>query len=354
MKINKKNVPFVGILILFSVLYVFFAIKPARNSLQFIPQWTIDIDVDAIAPTNSQVFPFKLGQKIGYYTPDGAIASMHILEEKGVVSNHFYAPFSTNAEEIDFFTASGDKAGVIQNAGFPYFVDDRIFLFYPSGNAFSFHSTDGTEQWSYENYVPITAFYSNINGIVAGYADGSVIVFDLKGNVLQEFSPGGSEYEIIFAASMSPSGRYVACLSGLDKQRVVVFDIEGSTGKIIFHEYVEEPVYDQRLVYFSNDEQYVFINAKDSVIIVDIETKVEKRIPVNGKVISVKEIFDGEYYFVLSKDRDTSTVSVYNKHLYTVGSFTFDGKNSFIHTDNEFIYVGSENTISKILVKKEN
>ncbi len=354
MKINKKNVRRIGFLIVFSVLYILLAVKPSKNSLQFVPQWTIDIDSNVTGTATSEVFPYKLGNYMGYFTPDGLISSLQMMGEKGSVSSHYIAPYTSDAQQTTFFNSRGEQSGIIQEAGFPFFDENRIFLFYPTGNAFSVYSSTGEKKWTYENYVPITAFSSNEKGIIAGYADGKILVFNLDGAIVQDFYPGGSEYEIIFGAALSESGRYAACLSGLDRQRIVVSDIAGNNNKIIFHTYIENAVLDQSLVYFSKNEKYVFVNSKNALVAIDIDEKTEQIIPIEGKIITVKEIYQGKYYLVLSKNRDKSTVSIYNKNLYEVGSFSFDENNAFLDTDNEHMYIGNGTTISKVLVKEES
>ncbi len=350
MKINKNNFSLVGILILFSILYVFFAVKPPKNSLQLEPQWTISISESAATTSASEVLPFKLGQFVGYYTPEGKIVSILELAERGVISSNYVASFSSSARQTPFFTPQGEQSGVIEKAGFPFFEENRIFLFSPTGNAFSAHNDDGSERWFYEDYAPITTFHSNDMGVVAGFADGKVIVFSEDGIVRQEFYPGGSEYEIIFGAALSNSGRYVACLAGLERQRIIISDIEGNTSKIIFHTYVEDAVLEQSFVHFSKNEQYAFVNIENSLVVVDLDEKESKMISVVGKVVTIKEVQGGDYYFVLSKNRDESTVSIFNSHMYKVGSFSFEEKNTFLDSDNEYVYIGNDMTISKLSV----
>ncbi len=351
MKINKKNLSLVGLLILFSVAYLLLSTKPAKNALQLVPQWSIDINSAQVSPTNSEVKPFKLGQQIGYYTPEGTIASLHTLQDRGSISSHFFAPFSSNAADVVFFTQRSEQSGVLEKAGFPFFEGDRIFLFSPSGNSFSSHSSDGSEKWFYEDYAPITTFYSNEEGIVVGFADGKVMVFNSDGSIRQDFYPGGSEYEIVFGSSLSPSGRYVACLSGLDMQRIIITDIEGNTSKIIFHEYIENAVIEQSLVYFSTNEQYVFANVKDGLVVIDIKEKSDIHIPIEGKVVTIKEVQDGNYYFVLSKNRNESTITIFNDNMFEVGSFVYEEQNSFIDSDEEYVYIGNGSVISKMYVE---
>ncbi len=352
MKINKKSIQLIGFLFLFSIVYLLVAIEPARSTLQFIPQWTIDIENGGTGLTSSQDFPYKLGAYMGYFTSEGSIGSLQLAGEKGSISNYYAASYAANASQTTFFNPKGEQSGVLAEAGFPFFDEDRIFLFYPTGNTFSHHSSTGQKKWAYENYVPITSFFSNENGVVAGYADGEVVVFNLEGDILQEFFPGGSEYEIIFGASLSSSGKYVACLSGLDKQRIVIADIVGNTSKIMFHTYVENAVSNQTLVYFSENEKYVFVNVKDSLVAINIDTKKEHTIPIDGKVITIKEIYDGEYYFVLSKYRNENTIHVFNTHLHRVGQFSFGDSNAFLDSDNENVYIGNGTTISKVFVQE--
>lgn len=353
MKINNKNFPFTLFLVLFALIYIFLAVRPLDKALQLIPQWTIDITEPHIElPATEKLLPFKLGNNMGYYTPDGIIAFLYPIEQKGAISASYWSEFPSNARKTPFFDMRGTQSGIVENAGFPFFDDDRIYLHHPSGNSFSAHNADGSQKWAYEDYAPIMTFSSTASGSIAGFADGKLVALDPNGIVLQSFYPGGSRYQMIFGAALSENGEYTASLSGLDKQRIVISQIGGNQNKIIFHKYLENDVLEPTLVQFSSNNQYAFFNTKDELIIVNILKKSLVRVPIDGKILTITEIDADNTFFTLSKSKDTYTVSMFTNGNYKVGAFSFIGTSAFLYSDNNDIYIGYDMRISKITVSR--
>src|SRR5574344_291067 len=197
----EQKVPFIiPLCVIFSLLYIVLAIKPLGTEYQFIPEWTAkavpsasqttsagtDSSVPAVALVQSSadteksiraaayagVIPFRLGQTLGYFTPEGGIFRVVTFPYKAAISSSCYATFGTNDGTIPFYDPSGTQAGTIAKSGFPYFDEDKMYLFLPGGNSFSQLGDDGSVLWTYEGYAPVTAFDSSKSGCVAGLADG--------------------------------------------------------------------------------------------------------------------------------------------------------------------------------------
>ncbi len=319
------------------------AVKPMKKNIQLEPVWTIDVLSASQGTTETEIFPFKLGETIGYFTPSGKIFTIKHLDpnQKAAISKELYACYENNSTSIDFYFPKGKTGIAIKTAGFPYFDDDRIFILHPNGTSFSVHNKDGRERWRFEYYCPITSIGSNNDSVAVGYADGIIVIFDNYGNKIHEIQPAGSEFEVIFGTGISNSSSYVACISGVDTQRLIISDIRESTNKIIYHEYVEKEVFEQSLVQFSENEEYVFFNPNGNLVAVSIEEKKSAKIPVAGKIMQIKEVLNGEYYFVLSKNDGIATVTILNENMYTVGDFSFTDEKAFIDTDLNSLYVGN-------------
>ncbi len=352
MKINKNKISLIIIIILMLLAYILFAIKPIKSNIQLEPVWTMNITNAEKGGFDNSFLPFKLGENFGYFTQDKKVCLHRILEdnEMATITEDVYAVYNNNSLETEFHFVKDGSSSLLKKAGFPFFEKDRLFMMFPNGSGFSKHDKNGYESWSFEYYCPITSFQSNEKSVAVGFSDGVIIVFDYLGNIKQKIQPAGSEYEVILGTAISKSGKYVGCISGINKQRLVLVDISENMSKIIYHEYVDSETTEQRLVQFSQNEQYVFLNEKEYLVAVEIEEKKSTRIPVKGKILQIKEAYDGEFYFVLSKDLGTSTVHLLNKNMYCVGEFSFDDESSFIETDNENLYVGNGQEISKIRI----
>jgi len=89
MKINDKKVPLFLILIAFGLLYLFLAAESTGKKLNIRPEWTVSIDNPTIntTQTSAHLLPFKMGEKMGYYTADGKVGGAH-EDDSEILSVH--------------------------------------------------------------------------------------------------------------------------------------------------------------------------------------------------------------------------------------------------------------------------
>lgn len=350
---HKKGAAFYVFLgIVFSIVYIILAAEPLTKEHQFIPQWKLDVNAQIQKAHASREKPlyFKLGQTMGYFTESGKLLSVETFPFKAAISERYYAPYNTYGSSIDFFTPDGEKAGTLTESGFPLFDKDRIFVFLAGGASFVECDSDGKRKWEYNGTVPITAFDSSPSGCVAGFADGTVRQFSPDGTVIQKFSPGGSDYQVILGAALSSDGSMIALVAGQNRQRFVLMKKYDAQTKIVFHEYIAQSDPRQRLVEFSKDGSTVWYNYKDTLGIVDTKSGKASHLPIRGQAISLEEC--GNLVFVLTKDDAQYTVYAIEKFDTMNGSFSFEAQSAFIRTDGENLFVGKDSTISRMTIIK--
>ena len=350
---HKKGVAFYVFLgIVFSIVYIILAAEPLAKEHQFIPQWKLELNahIQKADASGEKPLYFKLGQMMGYFTESGKLLSIETFPFKAAISERYYAPYNTYGSSIDFFTPDGQKAGTITESGFPLFDKDRIFVFLAGGASFVECDPDGKRKWEYNGTVPITAFDSSPSGCVAGFADGTVRQFSSDGTMIQKFSPGGSDYQVILGAALSSDGSMIALISGQNRQRFVLMKKYETQSKVVFHEYVGQNDPRQRLVEFGKDGSTVWYNYKNTLGIVDTKSGKASHLAIRGQAISLEEC--GDLVFVLTKDNTKYTVYAIEKFDTMNGSFSFDAQSAFIRTDDENLFVGKDSSISRIKITK--
>src|SRR5574344_187848 len=120
----KTNV-LVLVAVIFSVLYIFLALRPLGTELHLSPDWTVDISQIKEEKDGDELIPFRLGQNIGYFTPDGRVVSSLSFPFKASISNKWYALYGADNMSTPFYTAEGIQAGDLSMYGFPFFDEDR-------------------------------------------------------------------------------------------------------------------------------------------------------------------------------------------------------------------------------------
>ncbi|MCR5125150.1 MAG: hypothetical protein K6B43_08160 [Treponema sp.] len=409
---KKRKRILVAVIVSLCVLYVLLAARPLSREIHFLPVWTIDADnstrterlsiqemkdnaeklvsemnkpasvevsetdsenADSENPENPEsnavsqdgktsevdvvssakfdgAIPFKLGQLVGYFTKNGRMLSRVTFPFKASVSPSFYSVYETHSEKIEVHSPDGKKIAEINQTGFPYFADDKIFLFLPGGASFARIGSTGEVLWTYEGYSPVTAFSSSKEGLLAGFADGHLISFAPDGSVVFEFEPGGSTYPVILGAGISNSGKLIAAVSGHDNQRFVLAENMGGRAKVIFHKTFSREVTGQMVVKFKNDESAVYYGCSDGLGVVNCKSLKSTVVPLVGTILSIQEDNDGTI-FVLSKDGNTYSVSVVEAYDVHSGSFSFEAETAFMSVRDGSLFVGHDSKISRIDIK---
>lgn len=339
--------------ILFCILYMVFAFRQMGTELAFTPEWTEDISHVKTIQKEDELIPFRLGQSLGYFTPEGKIVTSLSFPSKASISDCYYATFNENNSSTKVYNKKNEIVSILKYSGFPYFDEDRIFVMMPGGTSFIQCNERGDQLWRYEYFAPITAFASSKAGTVAGFADGTIISFSKDGNVEQQFAPGGSNIPVILGADISEDGSMIACICGQNKQRFVLARKDVDHSKIIFHEYFDKDQTKQLFVKFNKANDTVYFDAGNAVGILDINTLKSSRVEVPGSVIQIEESSVDGLVFVLSRKGRSNTVTVIEPVDNSLGHFSFDCDCSFINVKDDALFVGMDNKISRVTVSRK-
>jgi hypothetical protein len=360
MKKQRKRALAIVAGVVFVLLYVIFAGKPLESEFQLDPQWTINIaengdtETPKIIPDTNRLLPFKLGQTMGYFTPEGGVYNTTVFSYKAVISPYYYAPFSQNAENTVFFSRTGELVGSIAGIGFPYFDDDRVYLFHPGGAAFSrCDNTNGLLLWTHEGYAPVFAFASSAGGSAAGCADGSIIVHSPDGRKSSKIVPGGSAYPVVLGVDISGGGNRVASISGLQKQRFVLTEIGEDSNQVLYHEYFESDSNEQGFVQFSSNDNMVYFAQPGKLTVLDCAAFKTTAMPMKGNVLSLIELPDTNLIFVLTNEKAIYRVYMLENYNMLIGSFSFEAEYAFIRVFENALYIGKDTSISKLAISRK-
>jgi WD40 repeat protein len=353
MKHKKHLVLGLFLIVFISIIYIILAVRPLNKEYSFTPVWKISTANPVITTTSSEKQSyFHLGQTLGYFDDKGNISLYQTFPYKVSISNHFFATYSSETENIEFFKSTGEKAGVIEAKGFPYFVDDLVYVFLPGGCSFSKCSDTGKVLWTFEGTFPITAFAAKEKYTAVGLANGTIKVLNNENGATEiDFAPGGSDYPVILGLDISDDGQYIASISGHNHQRFVLSHREENQQKIIYHRFFEHDSPYRTVVHFSRDGNRIFYNFSNGLGIYNLEKKEERTLELKSKLLTIKETDD--LTVLLGKEKDTYTVSIIDNTDTIEGLFSFTADSAFVHAEGNNIYLGKDNSISKIAVTRE-
>ena len=287
--------------------------------------------------------------KFGYFSDDGKVIMSREIMDKVSASSSYWCQYGTDAKETKIYNPFGNLVTTIKAIGFVHIVKDRIYLFMPGGYGLAEYSTKGERLWKYEHTATITAFHSNDKGVVLGYSDGRVAYLDKDGNEVFNFYPGGSAYQVISGVALSGDGKFIACVSGIEKQRILLVHVMAHHYKIVKHEYLKGNLYRQVFVSFDNDSSCAIFESSDGIGIIDCKSYQIQFIGEKEKIVNVCD--DKKLITILTQENDRCKLIIIEKPFKKVATTTFNASETFLLQDKNKLFIGSGLKISAVEIK---
>ncbi|MGL4981936.1 MAG: hypothetical protein ACRC4W_03605 [Treponemataceae bacterium] len=355
MKSKGNIVIFIVLGIIFCIFYTFLAIKSLNTELYFNPLWTITLDQQDIleeelleSTFQDEVFPFKLKNHLGYFSHDGFLLLSKSFSDRATITADFWATYANNNSEITVFDRFNEAQATISAEGFPFFQEDRYYVFHPGGNSVSEYSAEGDQIWTSESFSPIVAFNSSQMGAVIGFADGKLVYLNPEGEETASFYPGGSKYEIILGAAIAPNSNLIAIVSGINKQRFILYQLAENQIKVLYHHYLSKDIRAQTFMKFNAEGTIVYFNDSEGLGVLDCKSLKATHIPMDGKILAIEEVKNTEFVCVLAKNSQGYKVSALEKNGNLLGSFSFPATHAFISSGKNQLFLGRDDKISSI------
>jgi len=308
---------------------------------------------------NEELIPFTLGERFGYVNNNGNFIINQVKQGNLSLSETKWAVYGAQVSEVQVYNNHYEIIETINNPlGYPVFFDDQTYIINSEQNAFSKVGHNGSVLWTYEFPAPLTCADAAAGLLLAGTVDGSIEVISAAGKQLFSFQPGGSRYSVILGCAFSHDGTRFAVLSGIDKQRFLLFERFGSTGteyKIIYHEFLEEgfrrPVH---ILFIDRDRKVVF-ERETGLGIYDINSRKSYLIPLEGRVLAVDNIGDSGRLFAvtgttLSETKNLIGINLPDRIFITAPFRSID---VFLSRSDSLLYVGGSNILAAFALEKK-
>ena len=343
----------VGSVVIF-LLYFLIASKPITKDLYLLPLWSSSIENEIDVSTsvkneNIKVYPFLMKNKFGYFSDDGKIIMSREIVDKVSASANYWCQYGKDAKETTIYGPFGNPVTTIKAVGFIHIVKDRIYLFMPGGYGLAEYNVNGERLWKYEHTAPITAFHSTQQGVVLGYSDGRVAYLNKDGSEVFNFYPGGSAYQVISGVALSNNGKFIACVSGIEKQRILLVHVMALHYKIVKHEYLKGNLYRQVFVSFDDDSSCAVFESSDGIGIIDCKSYQIQFIDEKEKIVDVCD--DKKLMTILTQQNDRCKLIVVEKPFKKIATTTFNASETFLLQDKNKLFIGSNLKISAVAIK---
>lgn len=369
MKKTAFDTRFIIFPLLFLLIYIFAAAAPLGQDFYFKPVWartiiqdtalaelegqgaeTQEYQADAAQFAGKTPHAFLTENRFGYFTADGELLRSSPIIRRISASSAAWTTYGNSASHTTVYQPDGSPLMTIEEAGFVYIDETRFYLFEPGGSAVRQYGTNGKPLWRYRHTAPITAFHSTEGGTLIGFSDGKLVCLNSVGDILFDFYPGGSDYQIILGAALSIDGRFAACVCGINQQRVLLIRIDGNKFKIIHHRYLNGNVRRQLFVNFDKSAKNAIFECAEGVGFIDCIHRTSGIVPQRGRILASGQAPYRNITALISHHENTSILSFIESPAHIIGETEFPSKTAFLEQEQEKLFIATDTKLMCISI----
>lgn len=336
-----------GIVVVMLVYFFIFA-EPLSAELSAVPQWRVFLDVDDTGSPASgpNLLAFAAGNRYGYFSPDGVM--VHIAEAQAVIpisDSSYVLPPSGKNSAVLMSPRGGQLAE--STALLPFYSSGRLFSAEGDGTALSSYDEFGHKSWSYTFSCQLGAFSAGDKIVVGGTVDGWLEGVNAEGRNVFSFAPGGSRLPVVLGVGVSRSGDWVAAVTGIDKQRLVVLGRGGNDYRVASHRYLESDFREPVRVIVMEDDRHVLYRRDDGIGIWAVDGSIDTVLPVKADTFDVALDDSKGIAYLVARRGKKSEIVAFRLPDTLLGRISLPDSTEFVRFEGSSAYIGSQTWLAR-------
>jgi hypothetical protein len=230
---------------------------------------------------------------------------------------------------------------------FPFFSGLRLFSAEEDGTGVMSYDSEGKALWSYSFPSQISAFAAGDGLVVGGTVDGWLEGVSSDGRQAFSFAPGGSRLSVILGLGVSRNGAWVAAVSGLDRQRLVVLGRGGTDYRVTSHRYLDSDYREPVRVIVMDDNEHVLYRRPDGIGVWSVDGSVDAVLPVKADDFDVA-IDDalGVAYLAARRSRKTE-IAIFRRPSTLLGRIGLPDSSEYVRFQGSTAYIGGRTWLAR-------
>lgn len=324
------------------VAYFFALAEPLSTELTAMPRWVVPLASGQGTASAGTRIPFSAGDLFGYFAEDGSVFFMNSAPGGAAVADGAYA---TLADARLYRLGKPEAVGL---AGLPFFDSGALYSGLADGTGLNAYDADGALKWTYRFPCLLSATAGSPGLWVGGTVDGWLEGVDADGKRAFSFSPGGSRISVILGLAVSPSGRWIAAISGLDRQRLVILGRGGTDFRVASHRYLDSDYRGPTPVSFLDDEGYALYLRPDGIGVWSVDGRTDDLLPVkaDGFTVSMDE-GTGVAYLVARKG-DESELVAFKPPARVLGRIALPRNLEYLRMSGSTLYFFADKRLARV------
>ncbi len=360
---RKKRFRFFIFCLLLAFLYILFFSFPLGREVILKPVWYRVFSMEDLSSRVSEssggesgVFPVKLASYFGYIGDTGRVLFLGRRDFYTTMSEKYFINYSKVSENFFIRRRDGNLESGFKAFGYPFFMgsDDRLFVVKTDLTGVSEIDFTGDVKWE-RNYSSIITSMAVKDGYEAvGVLNGKVQLLDRKGRVLFDFRDQESKIPVVTGVALSSDGKYLACISGLEPQELLIFARGmGGEEKSLYSLYerrkLDSDFRREVFIKFSKDDRFLFFEGKAKLNVFDMDTGNLAGVPYTGEVDGVGYSLTDKCFVVIGGSDGKGNLL---KLVYPLGMVKLveilPEKFSFLRVRGNKIFIGFGNQLLRV------
>jgi hypothetical protein len=357
---NEKKRYWFIIGILLCIIYAFIAAQPIPVETILAPRWLSSLETGYSAVVQNddrgtgEMLPFLLGERFGYIDTQGNYIINQARKGYVSLSGDRWAEFEAVPGSIEVRSPQNETLLTIPDSrGYPFFLDNKIFVIKDEQNALSLVDDVGRSLWTYDFAAPLTSIDAASNLILAGSLDGAVELLDQRGRRVFFFEPGGSRLAVILGCRISKDGSRLAIISGIDDQRFLLLERFGDSYKVVYHEFLEDGFRRAVHIAFIDNDSRVIFEREGGLGIYEINSRKSIKLPLKGSISAIEESGgEGLVFIISSQGEDKKNLVAIRLPGSVIIEAPFKSKDVFLSRYGSELYIGGGMTLASFMLDK--
>ncbi len=353
---GRRSAVTILIAILALVSYFFICPEPLSPELSAIPVWKTVLPSagvglpsrDRPAPgTDTRRIAFSAGNRFAYFFTDGTVAFMAETSGSLALSDAMYITSPASGSGSIMKTPGHEEIETIKDIS-PFFSSGRLFSAKADGTGVTSFDDEGKPRWSYIFPCQLSAFASSEDLSVGGTVDGWLEGIDTAGKKVFSIAPGGSRLSVVLGAAVSSTGKWVAAISGIDRQRLVVLGRGGADYRVTSHRYLESDFREPVRIVIMDDETHVLYRRNDGVGVWSVDGKVDGVLPVKADDFDVSMDAAHGVSMLAARQGNTKSITIFRTPSTVLGTIQLPDSSEYIRILGSSVFIGTRTWIARL------
>ena len=346
------------------LLYAFAAAIPVPEEDVLVKGWLRSFE-GAYTETSytPPLYPFETGGAVtgrfGYFDSGGTFTVNRLKNKHLSMSEQGFIEYDAIPRDIEINDNRGEPVLALKNIrGYPFFLNQKIYVVSFEQNAVSCFSEEGDELWSYSFTAPLTCIAGAAGYLLAGSLNGAIELLDADGGRVFFFETGGSRIPCVYGAAVSGDASLFAVISGVDNQRFLLFEQYAGSYRVSYHEFTgmgkRRPV---RIDFVDNGARVVY-ERDEGLGIYEIKTRTSRSIPLDGEITSIDNDGSGNTLFLIVTQEEQVLTGAQH-HLIAINypdvlvmKAPFKSEGAFLRRDGGMLFAGTDSSLVSFMMDK--